>query len=229
MRKHIMKKAAAGSLAAVLSVGLLFPSSASAASSTDRYAGLKQQIEQYLKSQGYGSFKWLVPGERVTQQPAPAPSQPEATKPSEPASPAPSQPEVPKQQPAAPVTTEQAAMEAKVVELVNQERTKAGLKSLTVHQELAAMALDKAKDMSSNNYFAHTSPTYGSPYDMMKAYGISYRYAGENIAKGQRTPEEVMKAWMNSEGHRKNILSPNFTMIGVGYYNGHWVQEFISQ
>jgi uncharacterized protein YkwD len=64
---------------------------------------------------------------------------------------------------------------------------------------------------------------------MMKAYGISYGYAGENIAKGQRSPQEVMDAWMNSQGHRENILSPNFTMIGVGYYNGYWVQEFISQ
>ncbi len=62
---------------------------------------------------------------------------------------------------------------------------------------------------------------------MMKQYGVRYSYAGENIAKGQRTPQEVMKSWMNSSGHRKNIMSANFTKIGVGYYNGEWVQEFI--
>lgn len=86
--------------------------------------------------------------------------------------------------------------------------------------------MDKAKDMYNRNYFDHTSPTFGSPFDMMKSYNIPFRYAGENIAKGQRTPQEVMTAWMNSAGHRQNILSPNFTKIGVAYYNGEWVQEF---
>ena len=114
-----------------------------------------------------------------------------------------------------------------VVTLVNQERAKAGLKPLTSDGPLTAMAMDKAKDMYSNGYFDHTSPTYGSPFDMMKAYGIKYTYAGENIAKGQRDPQEVMTAWMNSAGHRQNILNPNYTKIGVAYYNGEWVQEFI--
>ncbi|MBD0379960.1 CAP domain-containing protein [Paenibacillus sedimenti] len=115
-----------------------------------------------------------------------------------------------------------------VVTLVNQERTKAGLKPLAVDKSLAVMALDKAKDMYNNQYFDHTSPTYGSPFEMMSAYGIQYKYAGENIAMGQKTPQDVMKAWMNSPGHRQNILSPNFTKIGVGYYKNEWVQEFIS-
>jgi len=116
-----------------------------------------------------------------------------------------------------------------VVTLVNQERAKAGLKPLTAtNATLTKMALDKAKDMYNNGYFDHNSPTYGSPFDMMKKYGINYSYAGENIAKGQRTPQEVMTAWMNSPGHRANILSANFTTIGVAYYNGVWVQEFIS-
>ncbi|NOU64882.1 LysM peptidoglycan-binding domain-containing protein [Paenibacillus sp. LMG 31461] len=117
---------------------------------------------------------------------------------------------------------------SQVVTLVNQERTKAGLKPLTSNSALTAMALDKAKDMYNNGYFDHTSPTYGSPFDMMSSYGIPYSYAGENIAKGQQTPDAVMTAWMNSSGHRANILSPNYTQIGVGYYNGEWVQEFIS-
>ncbi|BBI31826.1 CAP domain-containing protein [Cohnella abietis] len=116
-----------------------------------------------------------------------------------------------------------------VVTLVNQERAKAGLSALKEsNATLTKMALDKAKDMYNNGYFDHNSPTYGSPFDMMKTYGISYRYAGENIAKGQRTPQEVMTAWMNSPGHRANILSANFTIIGVAYHNGVWVQEFIS-
>lgn len=118
---------------------------------------------------------------------------------------------------------------AQVVSLVNQQRAKAGLKKLTVDSALSKMAFDKAKDMYNNNYFSHTSPTYGSPFDMMKSYGIRFTYAGENIAKGQRTPQEVMDAWMKSPGHRQNILSPNYTMIGVGYYKGEWVQEFIAR
>ncbi|MGF7015428.1 uncharacterized protein YkwD [Ornithinibacillus bavariensis] len=88
------------------------------------------------------------------------------------------------------------------------------------------MAEKKAMDMVNSNYFSHNSPNYGSPFDMMKTFGISYRTAGENIAKGQKSPQEVMNAWMNSSGHRANILNPNFDSIGVGYYNGVWVQEF---
>lgn len=129
-----------------------------------------------------------------------------------------------------PVTSapSQSTYASQVVNLVNQERSKAGLRPLSSNSALTAMALDKAKDMYNNGYFDHTSPTYGSPFDMMSKYGIRYSYAGENIAKGQQTPEAVMKAWMNSTGHRQNILSPNFTQIGVAFYNGEWVQEFIS-
>ncbi|MOA18351.1 Cysteine-rich secretory protein family protein [compost metagenome] len=83
--------------------------------------------------------------------------------------------------------------------------------------------------MRTNNYFSHTSPTYGSPFDMMKSFGITYNAAGENIAMGQKTPEEVMKAWMNSPGHKANILNANFNYIGVGYDNNYWVQEFIGK
>ncbi|MDF2653222.1 MAG: hypothetical protein K0Q73_9027 [Paenibacillus sp.] len=129
-----------------------------------------------------------------------------------------------------PVTSapSQSTFASQVVNLVNQERSKAGLRPLTSNSALTAMALDKAKDLYNNGYFDHTSPTYGSPFDMMSKYGIRYSFAGENIAKGQQTPEAVMKAWMNSTGHRQNILSPNFTQIGVAFYNGEWVQEFIS-
>lgn len=123
------------------------------------------------------------------------------------------------------------AYEKKVVELTNAERQKRGLKPLIVDDALSKVAREKSLDMQRNNYFSHTSPTYGSPFDMMKKFGISYKTAGENIAMGQRTPEEVVNAWMNSEGHRANILNPNFTHIGVGYVeNGHyWTQQFIGK
>ena len=123
----------------------------------------------------------------------------------------------------------QSQFAAEVVNLVNQERAKAGLQPLKTDFALAGMAMDKAKDMYNNNYFDHTSPTYGSPFDMMNQYGITYRSAGENIAKGQRSPEEVMNAWMNSPGHRQNILNSSFNLIGVAYYNGEWVQEFVGR
>ena len=83
--------------------------------------------------------------------------------------------------------------------------------------------------MKDNQYFSHTSPTYGSPFDMMKRFGIAYRTAGENIAMGYQTPEAVVDGWMNSDGHRANILNASFTQIGVGYVaDGHyWTQMFI--
>ncbi|GGJ12303.1 CAP domain-containing protein [Paenibacillus hunanensis] len=126
-------------------------------------------------------------------------------------------------------TADTSAFVAQVVELVNQERSKAGLQALTVDTALQTMAGDKAIDMYTNNYFSHTSPTYGSPFDMMKTYKISFRAAGENIAKGQTSPAQVMNSWMNSAGHKANILSKNYTHIGVGYTNGVWVQEFIGK
>lgn len=118
-----------------------------------------------------------------------------------------------------------------VLELVNQERVSRGLSKLSLDTSVNRVAQTKAEDMANNNYFSHTSPTYGSPFDMLKQFGVSYRTAGENIAKGQRSPESVMDGWMNSEGHRANILNGNYTKLGVGYTvkNGttYWVQMFI--
>ena len=121
--------------------------------------------------------------------------------------------------------------EKEVVELVNQIRKENGLKALTIDEKLSQVAREKSQDMSDNNYFDHTSPTYGSPFDMMQKFGISYRSAAENIAKGQRSPEAVVDAWMNSSGHRKNILSPSYTHIGVGYVQkgNYWTQMFIGK
>ncbi|SES78550.1 uncharacterized protein, YkwD family [Oceanobacillus limi] len=116
--------------------------------------------------------------------------------------------------------------EEQVAQLVNDERAKRGLSPLKHRADIKDVAEKKAMDMINSNYFSHTSPNYGSPFDMLKTFGISYRTAGENIAKGQKTPQEVMNSWMNSSGHRENILKPEFDSIGVGYYQGAWVQMF---
>jgi len=126
------------------------------------------------------------------------------------------------------------SIEQQVVNLVNAERAKAGLKPLKADWELARVARFKSEDMRDNRYFDHNSPIYGTPFQMMKSFGINYRSAGENIAAGQTTAESVMKSWMNSPGHKKNILSPNFTHIGVGFYRGGeygymWTQQFITK
>lgn len=119
--------------------------------------------------------------------------------------------------------------EMEVVRLTNVERSKNGLKALTNNWELQRVAGYKARDMTDRNYFSHDSPTYGSPFNMMKSFGIRYSSAGENIAKGQKTPQQVVNAWMNSSGHRANILNSNYTQIGVGYNSrsNSWVQMFI--
>ena len=121
--------------------------------------------------------------------------------------------------------------EAEVVRLVNLERQKNGLSPLEEDWQLSRVARYKSQDMKDKGYFSHTSPTYGSPFQMMKSFGISYRSAGENIARGQATPSAVVNAWMNSSGHRANILNKNFTHIGVGYVSGghYWTQMFISK
>ena len=119
--------------------------------------------------------------------------------------------------------------EQEVIRLVNEIRAQNGLSALTYNWELSRVARYKSQDMVDNRYFSHTSPTYGTPFQMIRSFGLSYRSAGENIAYGQRTPQAVVNAWMNSSGHRANILSSSCTQIGVGYVaNGHyWTQMFI--
>lgn len=119
--------------------------------------------------------------------------------------------------------------ESEVIRLVNEHRAANGLKPLMANWELSRVARYKSQDMADNRYFSHTSPIYGSPFQMIKSFGLSYRTAGENIAYGQRTPEAVVNAWMNSSGHRANILNASYTQIGVGYVaNGnYWTQMFI--
>ena len=124
------------------------------------------------------------------------------------------------------------SIENEVIRLTNQERAKHGLPALKADWELSRVARYKSADMRDKNYFSHTSPTYGSPFDMIKAFGIPYRSAGENIAAGQSSPQQVVQSWMNSEGHRQNILNSSYTHIGVGYaeggsYRHYWTQMFI--
>lgn len=121
--------------------------------------------------------------------------------------------------------------EQEVVRLVNAIRKENGLHTLTYHWELSRVARHKSQDMKDNRYFAHNSPVYGTPYQMMRSFGISFRTAGENIAKGYTTPQAVVNGWMNSPGHRANILNASYTHIGVGYVSAghHWTQMFISK
>ena len=122
--------------------------------------------------------------------------------------------------------------EAKVITLVNAERAKAGLAPLKANWQLSRIARYKSQDMIDKGYFSHTSPTYGSPFTMIQSFGLNFSSAGENIAMGQPTPEQVMTAWMNSPGHKSNILSPSYTEIGVGLAKNskgvcYWTQMFI--
>ncbi len=124
------------------------------------------------------------------------------------------------------------AHEKAVVDLVNKERSARGLVQLTMSTKLSNVARIKSQDMIDNKYFSHTSPKYGSPFSIMESFGLRFSAAGENIAYGQKTASEVVSGWMNSPGHRANILSESFTHIGVGaakMSNGtlYWTQMFM--
>ena len=126
--------------------------------------------------------------------------------------------------------TESAEAE-QVLNLVNKERAKQNLQPLTLSAKLTSIANVKAADMRDNNYFSHTSPNYGSPFEMLQQFGVSYTAAGENIAAGQKSAEAVMTDWLNSSGHRANIMNKEYKELGVGYVTGgsygtYWVQLF---
>lgn len=108
------------------------------------------------------------------------------------------------------------AIEDEIVRLVNVQRVQNGLQQLTQNWQASRVARYKSQDMIDKNYFAHISPTYGSPFQMMESFGLRFSAAAENIAYGQRSAQEVMSSWMNSAGHRANILNRSFTQIGVG-------------
>lgn len=118
-------------------------------------------------------------------------------------------------------------LEQSAAELVNRQRAVYGLEPLVISDDLSRQARVKAQDMQRSGYFSHTSPSYGSPFAMMQALGVSYRSAAENIAMGYRSAAAVVAAWMESPSHRAIILSDRYTEMGIGYADGYWAQWLI--
>lgn len=193
----------------------------------------QQPTENVVTEQPTAKPETQKPAEQkpAEQKPAEEVQKPEAQKPAENNNTQKPAEQKPAEQKPAEEAKSLSEFEQRVVELTNAERAKQGLPALKIDTELSKVARIKSEDMPKNNYFDHNSPTYGSPFDMMKKFGISYTSAGENIAQGQRTPEEVVQAWMNSAGHRANILNNGFTHIGVGYVESgnYWTQQFITK
>lgn len=123
--------------------------------------------------------------------------------------------------------TTDSAFASEVVRLVNVERTKAGLSPLSTDSAITAAAQVRAEEQKQS--FSHTRPNGKHFSTALTENDVNYSGAGENIAMGQKTPQQVMEAWMNSDGHRANILNKNFTKIGVGYMgsgSSYWAQLF---
>lgn len=166
------------------------------------------------------SILWAYGSMKIPKKPAPTPT------------PVPKPTPVPTPTPVPPATG-LTPEEQQMVDLVNQARQTAGLRPLIVDAQLSKVARLKSEDMVANNYFSHQSPTYGSPFDMMQKFGISFQSAGENIACNQ-TVAAAHQALMNSQGHRENILNPSYTHIGIGIVNGGpcgkmFTQEFVGR
>jgi uncharacterized YkwD family protein len=164
-----------------------------------------------------------TPAPAPTPVPTPAPTPAPTTQPSTQPAPSPS---------TIPAATTVSAQEQQMIDEINKERAAAGLPALKIDLRLVGVAQTKANDMKTNGYFSHTSPTYGSPFDMMRSAGIQYRYAGENIARNVSV-DAAMAAFMSSDGHRKNILNPAYTHVGVGIVSSstgnYYVQEFAQE
>lgn len=129
--------------------------------------------------------------------------------------------------------TQMTEMETKILNMINEKRKENNLVELTIDDELQNVARLKAQEMVEKEYFSHTSPEYGSPFEMMSKMGISYKVAGENIA-GNISEEEAVKAWMSSEGHKDNILDNGYNFTGIGIakspkYGNVFVQMFIGR
>ncbi|KKB34768.1 S-layer homology domain-containing protein [Bacillus thermotolerans] len=125
-------------------------------------------------------------------------------------------------------------LEQQILKLVNEERAKAGAPALTLAEDISKVAQKKSEDMAEKDYFDHNSPTYGSPFAMMEQFGLDYTLAGENIAAGYQSASAVMEDWMDSPGHRANILNPGYKEIGIGIANGgeygtYYTQMFIAR
>ncbi len=195
-------------------------------------------------SQGEGYYPVFInrgtvdiqkPPVRPRPQPQPERPQPEPeeppVKPRPQPQPEPEEPPVrpqPQPEPERSGSHQLSAAEQSLINMINNERVRAGLNALEIDRELSKVARLKSEDMDKNNYFSHTSPTYGSPFTMIKDFGITYRNAGENIAKTYSV-ERAHEGFMNSEGHRRNILTPGFTHIGVGISGYYYTEMFITK
>ncbi|MBP1156651.1 MULTISPECIES: CAP domain-containing protein [unclassified Paenibacillus] len=196
--------------------GYYGPDTASGVRMFQKAHGLR--VTGAVDDQTLQSILWAYANLKIPKKPTPAPTPPPAPQPNP----------VPQEKP-----TELTAEEQQMLDLVNQARTEAGLSPFAVDLELSKVARLKSQDMVDKNYFSHDSPTYGSPFDMMKKFGIEYRTAGENIACNQNVTA-AHQALMNSEGHRANILSKDFTHIGIGIVDGGpcgkmFTQQFIAK
>lgn len=176
---------------------------------------------------GLVSITYAKPYYPPAPTPAPAPTPTPAPTPAPAPTPTPAPTPAPPEQPTIGVE------EQKMLDLINVERSKVGAAPLKSDTKLMEVAKIKADDIVKNNYFLHTSPTYGSPFEMMKKFGITYKTAAENIA-GNSSVEAAHTALMKSEGHRTNILNPNFNFIGIGIstspvYGKVFAQMFIGR
>lgn len=208
MTKNLRKTTVSLFLAVVFS--LVFSSMAFAYSYYPSYnynyynrSNSQSYYNYYKPTTNYWNWGYTQP----QTKPQPAPQQP--------TQPAPTPQPEPTPAPTAGLTAD----EQQMINLVNKERAANGLKPLQVDMQLVKLARMKSQDMIDKNYFSHTSPTYGSPFDMMKNNGVSYRAAGENLA-GASAVTTAHTNLMNSDGHRKNILNSSFTHIGIGIVNG---------
>lgn len=179
---------------------------------------------EYWKNYMQQQYGIKLPAPKATPKPSPAPAP--TPKPTPAPTPAPTPTPTPTPTPAptpttgtpnynAPVTS----LEMQMINLVNQERSKNGLQPLTIDMRIIKTARMKSQDMIVKKYFDHQSPTYGSPFDLIKSQGITYKTAGENIA-GAATVDRAHTLLMNSAGHRANILNPKYTKIGIGIIQG---------
>lgn len=196
--------------------------SSSSQSVREQQSSAAQQPSEQQKVTSSSSAK----PEQRPAKPAPSSSAPVPSVPSVPSAPESSRPSSSKPE----ADSNSLSYAQRVVQLVNQEREKAGLQPLSISRSAEAAALIRSKEIE--NSFSHTRPNGSSFSTALKEQGVSYRSSGENIAWGQKTPEQVMQGWMNSPGHRANILNANFTAIGVGYYRNaagvnYWTQLFI--
>lgn len=175
-------------------------------------------------SQIYFGYKPIIvqPVPKPTPAPTPAPIPVQTPVPAPAPTPAPAPAPTPTPAPTtipSGIPSALTAMEQQMVNLLNQDRIKLGLKPLEVDMRLVKAARLKSQDMITKNYTSHISPTYGSPFDMLKSMGITYKTAGENIA-GAGTVERAYTNLMNSPGHRANMMNPNYTKVGIGIIQG---------